>query len=158
SARNDTCCPAVNCRGPSVAIAEKCTQQPPGTPGPSMTPQPSLAWNSRTTPTPVIPPACHTRFGYRHRVDLPDDLLALLRRPSSCYPRHLLPSGAPHLTQTWVDTDGRHILINTVQGRQKVRNIERDPRVAVTISDPDRPSQYYAIRGRVLDVTTDGAV
>jgi PPOX class probable F420-dependent enzyme len=91
-------------------------------------------------------------------VDLPDDLLALLRRPSPCYLATVLPNGAPHLTQTWVDTDGRHILINTVQGRQKVRNIERDPRVAVTISDPDRPRRYYAVRGRVLDVTTDGAV
>ncbi|HEY4418209.1 MAG TPA: pyridoxamine 5'-phosphate oxidase family protein, partial [Pseudonocardia sp.] len=40
---------------------------------------------------------------------------------------------------------------------QKIRNIERDPRVALTVSDPDHAARYYAVRGRVLDVTTDGA-
>ena len=49
------------------------------------------------------------------------------------------------------------MLINSVQGHVKVRNIERDPRVAVAISDPNKPSRYFQVRGRVLDVTTDGA-
>jgi hypothetical protein len=56
-----------------------------------------------------------------------------------------------------VDTDGTHILVNSVRGHQKMRNIERDPRVALNIADPRTPSRYYAVRGRVLDVTTDGA-
>jgi PPOX class probable F420-dependent enzyme len=69
-----------------------------------------------------------------------------------------MPDGSPQLTQTWVDTDGRHILINSVRGHQKINNIERDPRVALNVSDGNRPSRYYAIRGRVLSVSTDGAV
>jgi len=69
-----------------------------------------------------------------------------------------MPDGSPQLTQTWVDTDGAHILINTVRGHQKVRNIERDPRVAVAVSDPAAPARYFGVRGRVVDVTTDGAV
>src|SRR3954462_11125097 len=68
-----------------------------------------------------------------------------------------MPDGSPQLTQTWVDTDGEHILINTVQGHQKVRNIEGHPRVPVSISDPAQPSRYVAVRGRVVDSTTDGA-
>jgi hypothetical protein len=40
----------------------------------------------------------------------------------------------------WVDTDGEHVIINSVQGYVKIRNIERDPRVAVAIVDPDDPS------------------
>jgi PPOX class probable F420-dependent enzyme len=91
-------------------------------------------------------------------VDLPDDLLALLRQPSSCYLATVMPDGSPHLTQTWVDTDGQHVLINSVDGHQKVRNIRRDPRVAVTVADPGQPARYFWIRGKVLDVTTDGAV
>jgi PPOX class probable F420-dependent enzyme len=91
-------------------------------------------------------------------VDLPDDLLALLRQPSTCYLATVMPDGSPHLTQTWVDTDGRHVLINSVDGHQKVRNIRRDPRVAVTVADPQQPARYFWIRGKVLDVTTDGAV
>jgi PPOX class probable F420-dependent enzyme len=68
-----------------------------------------------------------------------------------------MPDGSPQLTQTWVDTDGEHILINTVQGHQKLRNIERDPRVALTVSDPEQPARYYGVRGRVLGMTTEGA-
>jgi PPOX class probable F420-dependent enzyme len=90
-------------------------------------------------------------------VKLPEDLLALLREPSTCYLATSMADGSPQLTQTWVDTDGEHVLINSVQGHVKVRNIERDPRVAVAISDPDKPSRYFQVRGRVLDMTTDGA-
>jgi PPOX class probable F420-dependent enzyme len=90
-------------------------------------------------------------------VKLPEDLLALLSEPSTCYLATSMADGSPQLTQTWVDTDGEHVLINTVQGHLKVRNIERDPRVAVAISDPNKPSRYFQVRGRVLDVTTDGA-
>jgi hypothetical protein len=67
-------------------------------------------------------------------VNLPGGLLALLRQPSPCYLATLMPDGSPQLTQTWVDTDGEHILINSVAGFQKIRNIERDPRVALPCS------------------------
>ena len=90
-------------------------------------------------------------------MDLPEGLLTLLRRPSLCFLATVMPDGSPQLTQTWVDTDGEHVLINTVRGHQKVRNMERDPRVAVNVADGDRPARYYAIRGRVLTMTTDGA-
>jgi PPOX class probable F420-dependent enzyme len=87
---------------------------------------------------------------------LPEGLVALMRRPSPCFISTTMPDGSPQLTQTWVDTDGAHILINTVDGFQKVRNIRRDPRVAVAVSDPDNPSRYYAVRGEVLSVSSEG--
>jgi PPOX class probable F420-dependent enzyme len=87
---------------------------------------------------------------------LPEDLLALLRQPSPCFISTSMPDGSPQLTQTWVDTDGSHILINTVDGFQKVKNIERDPRVAVAVSDPANPSRYYSVRGEVVSVTKEG--
>ncbi len=90
-------------------------------------------------------------------VDLPAGLLELLRQRSPCFLATLMPDGAPQLTQTWVDTDGTHILINSVRGHQKINNIERDPRVALNVSDSARPSRYFAIRGRVTAVTTNGA-
>ena len=90
-------------------------------------------------------------------MNLPGGLLALLRQPSPCFLATLMPDGSPQLTQTWVDTDGEHILINSVAGFQKIRNIERDPRVALTVSDPENPVRYFAVRGRVLNVTADGA-
>ena len=87
---------------------------------------------------------------------LPEDVLALLRRPSTCYVATTMPDGSPQLTQTWVDTDGERVLINTVQGYRKAKNIERDPRVALVVSDPANPFRYYEVRGRVVEATTEG--
>lgn len=87
---------------------------------------------------------------------LSEELLALLRQPSICYIATTMDDGSPQLTQIWVDTDGQHVIINTVEGYVKVRNVERDPRVAVAISDPDNPSRYFQVRGRVVEMTTDG--
>lgn len=88
---------------------------------------------------------------------LPDGLLELLRRPSPCFLATLMPDGSPQLTQTWVTTDGDHILINSPDWTQKVRNVARDSRVAVNIVDPDNTRRYYAVRGRVIATTADGA-
>jgi PPOX class probable F420-dependent enzyme len=87
---------------------------------------------------------------------LTEPLLELLRAPSTCYLATIMPDGSPQLTQTWVDTDGEHVIINTVQGFQKVRNIERDDRVALTVSDAEHPTRYLQVRGRVVSLTTEG--
>ena len=89
-------------------------------------------------------------------MNLPEGLISLLHQPSLCFVTTLMPGGAPQMTQTWVDTDGEHVVINTVQGFQKVKNVERDPRVAVCVTDPSRPHSYYEVRGRVVKVTTEG--
>ena len=43
------------------------------------------------------------------------------------------PDGAPQVTPVWVDFDGTHVRFNTAKGRVKVRNLARDPRVALSI-------------------------
>ncbi len=91
-------------------------------------------------------------------MQLTDDLLALLRQPSPCYLATSMRDGSPQVTQTWVDTDGEHVLINSVETHVKVKNIARDPRVAVAIADPDNSFRYFQVRGRVLEVTKEGAV
>ena len=48
------------------------------------------------------------------------------------------------------------MIINTVQTHQKMRNIERDPRVSVAVCDAANPSRYYAVRGLVTNITTEG--
>ena len=89
-------------------------------------------------------------------MQLSNELLALLRQPSTCYIATTMADGSPQLTQTWVDTDGTHIIINSVQGYVKVKNIERDPRVAVAIGDTANPFHYVQVRGKVINLTTDG--
>jgi PPOX class probable F420-dependent enzyme len=89
-------------------------------------------------------------------VPLPADLLDLLRRPSLCFVATIMPDGSPQLTQTWVSTDGEHILVNTPDHSQKARNVARDPHVAVSVVDPDNSRRYFAVRGRVIATTTEG--
>ena len=89
-------------------------------------------------------------------IALPAGLLDLLGKPSPCFIATTMPDGSPQLTQTWVGTDGQHILINTVEGYQKVRNVERDPRVAVTVANPEDVTDYFSVRGRVIDITAKG--
>src|SRR4029453_3915532 len=86
------------------------------------------------------------------------DVLSLLRQPSLCFLATSMADGSPQVTQVWVDTDGEHVLINSGGGNVKGRNIPRAPRVAVAIADPNTPSRYVQVRGRVLAVTTEGAV
>lgn len=89
---------------------------------------------------------------------LPDELLTLLRARSTCYIATLMRDGSPQITQVWVDTDGEHVIINSVDTHLKVRNLRRDPRVAVTVSDPARPGRYFQVRGRTTSITATGGV
>ncbi len=69
----------------------------------------------------------------------------------------LMPDGSPHATAVWVDHDGTHVLVNTAEGRQKPRNLRRDPRVAISVVDQENPYAWATIRGRVVELTHDGA-
>ncbi|MCD2196878.1 TIGR03618 family F420-dependent PPOX class oxidoreductase [Actinomycetospora endophytica] len=87
---------------------------------------------------------------------LPEGLVTLLRRPAPCFVATVMPDGSPQLTETWVDTDGEHVVINVIDGMQKARNVARDSRVAVNVTDPDQPARYWGLRGRVVESTTEG--
>ena len=64
--------------------------------------------------------------------------------------------GSPQVTPVWVDFNGTHVLINTAKGRVKAKNLAREPRVAIAVSDPDNPYRYVGIQGRVVDMTETG--
>ena len=68
-----------------------------------------------------------------------------------------MPDGSPQTTPVWVDSDGEHVIFNSAKGRQKDRNVRRDPRVALAIIDPDNPYRYMEIRGKVEEITEQGA-
>ena len=90
-------------------------------------------------------------------MELPPKVLDLLRAPSTCYLATTMSDGSPQVTQVWVDTDGTDVVINTVEGHLKLKNVRRDPRVALVVSDPANPTSYVQIRGTVHEITTDGA-
>ncbi|GGL56003.1 pyridoxamine 5'-phosphate oxidase family protein [Halocalculus aciditolerans] len=67
--------------------------------------------------------------------------------------------GSPHTTPVWVDydADANRLLVNTERHRRKAKNVERDPRVSVSMTDPDTPYRFLSVTGEVDEVTTDGA-
>jgi PPOX class probable F420-dependent enzyme len=69
------------------------------------------------------------------------------------YVASLMKDGSPHVAPTWVDIDGT-ILVNTAVGRVKQKNISRDDRVALAISDHNNPYNMVTIRGKVVDQIT----
>lgn len=72
----------------------------------------------------------------------------------------LMNDGSPQVTPTWIDLDEESgsILISTVEGRIKHKNVSIDPRVAICISDENNPYNMVLIRGRVIEKTKEGAV
>ena len=70
----------------------------------------------------------------------------------------IMPDGQPQLSVIWCNSDEDYVLMNTVRGRQKAKNIDRDPRVTILAFDPDNPLRFLEIRGVVKEITEAGAV
>ena len=88
---------------------------------------------------------------------IPEDYLDLFNKKAFGSLGTLMPDGSPQVTPVWVDREGDTVLVNTAKGRQKDKNIQRDPRVSVTLIDPDNPYRYLEVRGRVVEATDKGA-
>ncbi len=69
----------------------------------------------------------------------------------------LMNNGSPQVTPVWVDYDGKYVRFNSAKGRVKDRNIRRDPRVSISLQDPANPYRYLEVRGRVVEITENGA-
>ena len=65
------------------------------------------------------------------------------------------PDGSPQLTPVWGNYNDNHILINTAEGRIKHKNVQKDPRVAVSVVDHDNPLNMTTIRGKVVQIISD---
>jgi PPOX class probable F420-dependent enzyme len=90
-------------------------------------------------------------------VEIPERFLDLLEKRAFANLLTLMADGSPQVTPVWVDFDGARVIVNSARGRQKDRNIKRNPSVALAISDPGNPYRYLEVRGRVVEITEDGA-
>jgi PPOX class probable F420-dependent enzyme len=81
----------------------------------------------------------------------------LLQGKNFCHVATLRPDGSVHGVPVWVDVQDGKVLLNTAQGRAWPRNLERDPRVTLTVQNMENPYEYLAIRGRADAPITDGA-
>ncbi|MBI2815722.1 MAG: PPOX class F420-dependent oxidoreductase [Acidobacteria bacterium] len=89
--------------------------------------------------------------------EIPQNFLDLFSKRALASLATIMPDGQPQVTPVWIDIDGSFVRFNSARGRQKDRNVRRDPRIAIAITDPDNPYRYLEIRGRVVDITEDGA-
>jgi PPOX class probable F420-dependent enzyme len=64
--------------------------------------------------------------------------------------------GSPQVSPVWIEHDGTHVIVNSERKRLKVRNLERNPAVSVSVQDASNPYSYVEIRGRVVEITDEG--
>ncbi len=69
----------------------------------------------------------------------------------------LMPDGSPQASVVWIDYDGKNVVFNTAEGRVKTNNMRRDPRVAIVVTHADNMFEQLTVRGRVVEITTEGA-
>jgi PPOX class probable F420-dependent enzyme len=84
--------------------------------------------------------------------ELSGEVRSFLEEPNLAHFVTLMKDGSPQVTPVWVDHDGSHVLINTVDGHQKPRNVRRDPRVAVSVVDAKNAGRSLQVRGRVVEI------
>jgi PPOX class probable F420-dependent enzyme len=88
---------------------------------------------------------------------IPQTYLDLFKKRAFANLGTIMSDGSPQVTPVWVDYDGKYVRFNSAVGRIKDKNVRRDPRVSLTILDPENPYRYLGIRGRVVDITQNGA-
>jgi PPOX class probable F420-dependent enzyme len=89
--------------------------------------------------------------------NIPDKYLDLFQKKAFANLATLMPDGSPQVTPVWVDYDGNHVIVNSARGRQKDKNMQRNAKVALSILDPDNPYRYLEVRGKVDEITEQGA-
>lgn len=88
---------------------------------------------------------------------IPTDFADLLERPLFGHLATVHPDGSPHSSVMWFDWDGQLLRFTHTSRRQKYRNLLREPRMAMTVVDPDDPTRYLEVRGTVVSIEPDDA-
>jgi PPOX class probable F420-dependent enzyme len=81
----------------------------------------------------------------------------LLKGKNFAHVATLRPDGSVQTAPVWVDVQDGRPVVNSAEGRAWPRNLERDPRVTLTVQNMENPYEYVEIRGRVAERTHDGA-
>ena len=82
------------------------------------------------------------------------DVKPHFERPAECHLATLLPDGAPYSVPVWVGVEGDRLAVFMDEDSRKDANLQRDPRVALSITDPDEPLDMAEVRGRVVQRLT----
>ncbi|HWC13631.1 MAG TPA: PPOX class F420-dependent oxidoreductase [Actinomycetota bacterium] len=86
---------------------------------------------------------------------IPSELRDIFDKKAFAHVATIGPDGALHSSPVWVEFDGRHVRFSLTTDRQKYKNLKRDPRIAVSVIDPDNPYRYVEVRGRAERIDID---
>jgi len=89
-------------------------------------------------------------------IALPKPVKTLLENKAYGHVVTLTAKGQPRLTMVWMDVDGDEVLFNTAEGRNKIKDLRRDPRVTVSVQDSKAPQAYAVFHGQAR-ITEEGA-
>ncbi|MBI3092416.1 MAG: PPOX class F420-dependent oxidoreductase [Candidatus Tectomicrobia bacterium] len=90
-------------------------------------------------------------------VAIPEWCQEILKKRAFVHLATAMADGSPQVSPVWCDFDGAYVIVNSAVGRLKDRNIRRRPEVALSCIDPDNPYTRFEIRGRVVEITEEGA-
>lgn len=79
----------------------------------------------------------------------------LLEGPYYAVLTTMAPNGQPENTVVWCSWDGEHVLVNTADGRRKPDNVRKNPKVALSVIDPQNPFRWIDVRGEVESIVDD---
>jgi PPOX class probable F420-dependent enzyme len=88
-------------------------------------------------------------------VTIPPELVALLDSTAVAFVSTIGPRGEPQTTPSWFLWEDGVLRLSLVEGRQKLRNLRRDPRISVVVVDPADPTWYLELRGHVDELAPD---
>lgn len=91
-------------------------------------------------------------------VHIPESHRDLLDGGSCVALTTVMPDGQPQITPVWCNREGDYVLLNTMRGFRKERNMRANPHVTLLVYDPRRPLRHIEIRGIVVDMTEEGAL
>jgi PPOX class probable F420-dependent enzyme len=89
---------------------------------------------------------------------IPENYKDLLDSNALAHVATIGPNGEPQNNPVWFGWDGTHLRFSQTKGRQKYRNMQREPRVALSIVDPTNPYRYLEIRGVVERIDDDSSL
>ena len=90
--------------------------------------------------------------------EIPESHRDLVNGPRVAALTTVMPDGQPQTTVVWCNYDGTHVLVNTMRGFRKEKNMRRNPKVTLLCFDPRQPLRSLEIRGTVVEMTEEGAM
>ena len=88
---------------------------------------------------------------------IPENFHDLFQKKAFAQLATIMHDGTPQVTPVWCEFDGTNVVVNSAKGRTKDRNMRRNSNVALSIQDPENPYRHLALKGKVVEITEDGA-